>query len=346
MKIISVLLCVSIICACQNGTTGGDPPGGTPNGRFIVVGSSGTIIYSDDYGETFTTAATGTTEVYRAVACDGQGACVVVGDGGVIRYSDDYGETWAAVTSPTTNDLYGVVSYGTDVFLVVGLPSVFDANAVFRGTNGGQAWDPYSTTILLRGVGLRSSSQFAAVGADAVGGAAVLLTYNGGDSWSIHSTNGADPDIPAGTERMNDVVSTLTSYFVAVGRGATLKSADGAVWTKGSDMVGEYFGVAWSNPPGRLITVGANTAGGPLHGVIFYAASLGSSWTEIDIGTSFPTLRDVASDGNGRFVAAGDGGTVLYSTDTGNIADSGLNWLAGVSGVGVDLRGVAYTQIP
>jgi hypothetical protein len=54
----------------------------------------------------------------------------------------------------------------------------------------------------------------------------------------------------------------------------------------------------------------------------------------------------VASDGNGRFVAAGDGGTVLYSTDTGNIADSGLNWLAGVSGVGVDLRGVAYTQIP
>jgi len=336
-----LLLSVILISACTNAI--GPELEGTPpeSERYIAVGVSGTILVSDDNGATFTPVTSGTTEVLRGVAADNTGHCVVVGMNGTVLYSDDYGNTWDTGSVSTINTINRVICYGTNKFMAVGEPTGPDPYGIFKSTDGGKNWNRTVASITLKGIANRSSTDFVVVGNIYMQNeAASYLTYNTGTSWSsvYNETNG---DYPAGTGYLRDVVATITSYFVAVGSGGSVYSNDGGSWTSGGTISGTLYAVAWSSSPGRLIAVGLGSGGGVSKGRIFYSGSFGTTWTEVNPGT-IEFLFDVATDGNGQFVAVGAAGEVMYSLDTGDISESGLNWAEGTSGVSVELYGVCY----
>ncbi len=260
--VLCMVFITGLFLSCDTG--GGTPPGDPvpdENERFLAVGGNGTIIYSDDNGVTFTAVAdSGTEAVLRGAAADDQGHCVAVGYDGTFLYSADYGVTWHAGTvnpNPTINNVNRVVCYGTNKFVAVGEPTGRDPYGIFRSADGGQTWDRYPATITLKGVGTRSETDFVAVGTVyQQNEAACYLTYTAGDSWTLYSQSGQNPAIPVGTETMHDVVSTINSYFVAVGRGGSLYSSTGATWTAGGSVTCVLTAAAWGNPPGRLVAVG------------------------------------------------------------------------------------------
>ena len=108
LKKIIISLCFILpvlFIACENPepeNPGPENPGETtPEDRFIAVGANGTIMYSDDYGQSFTTVDSGTTEILRDVAADDAGHVAAVGYNGTVLYSSDYGLTWNAGTVST-----------------------------------------------------------------------------------------------------------------------------------------------------------------------------------------------------------------------------------------------------
>ena len=88
------------------------------------------------------------------------------------------------------------------------------------------------------------------------------------------------------------------------------------------------------------MAVGFGSGGGVSTGRIVYSTdSRGSSWTEVTV-PNLEFLYDVETDGQGRFVAVGKGGEVVYSLDTGNMSESATVWARGTSGVSSYLWGV------
>ena len=91
----------SPFAAAAIGTTSA---GGT---RVVVVGLGGLIRYSDDFGETWTDADSGTASTLWGVAPTADGF-VAVGEMGTVVSSSD-GESWEPQVSLTTDHLFSVV---------------------------------------------------------------------------------------------------------------------------------------------------------------------------------------------------------------------------------------------
>ncbi|HEQ70943.1 MAG TPA: hypothetical protein ENN69_00500 [Spirochaetia bacterium] len=316
-------------------------PTPTPaNERFLVVGDSGTILVSDDSGATFQAVTSGTTATLRGAAADADGHCVAVGAGGTVLYSADSGDTWHAGSCATTNTIDRVICYGSGKFVAVGEATGPDPYGIFRSTDGGQNWDRYAVTVTLRGIGARSDSQFVAVGnVSSLNDSALYLTYTTGASWTLYSAPSAN--FPAGAGWLYDAVGTSGGYFVAVGSDGSLYSADGGTWSAGGAVIGKLTAASWCASSSRLVAVGYGSGGGVSKGRIYYASSLGTTWTEVNPGT-IKFLFDVADDGNGGLVAVGAAGEVLYSPPPADVHDAGSLWYDGVSGVANELYGVCH----
>ncbi len=320
-----------------------DPPSQTAESRFIAVGGSGTILYSDDYGATWTGATSGNTEVLRDAACDEDGNCVVVGYDGIVLYSEDKGLTWDEGSVQTINHIQDVECYGVNKFVAVGEATGPDPYCIFRTTDGGETWDRRAATVITKGVGVRDNT-FVAVGhISQYSEAIAMVTYTAGDQWSYPCYSEPN-DFPAGTGILYDVVFA-NYYYVAVGRDAVVYSNSGGDWNTANTSLPVLYAVTYSATPGRLVAVGGGCSGGPCIGRILYSNSAtGSTWTEVAIGT-IEYLFDVETDGNGRFAAVGDAGEIVYSIDTGDISESGTQWAKGTSGTSVHLWGIGACKL-
>ncbi len=318
--------------------------------RFISVGSNGAILYSDDFGESWTGVQSGSTEVLRDAESDSNGRWVAVGYNGTFLYSSDNGISWdeGASVDPnrnliTINHINDVISYGTNKFIAIGEATGPDPYSIFRSVDGGMTWDRSIAMVVLKGIAVRNNTDFAAVGnVSGLNSMAVMLSYTSGNQWGTFTNIGNPNNIPATADIMYEAVYTNT-HFVSVGRGSTLYSQGGGNWTTASSITGVLYGVAWSNSPGRLVSVGFGSAGGVSKGRVYYGGSTGSSWTEVDLShfsENVEFLHGVSTNGSGRFVAVGDVGEIIYSVDTGNLQDSGTSWLEADSGVSVDLWGI------
>lgn len=293
--------------------------------RAIAVGGNGTILYSDDFGKTWTSVNSGTTSILRAAAHSKSGRWVVSGYDGAVRYSTDKGLTWTGADSKTTNRLNGVVSFGTNSFVAVGEPSNFDPYGLVRSVDGGVTWERRATMVTLHGITVRGTNDLAAVGHTySTYEGYVMLTYTGGDQWGDYYLQSKPP--------LYDVVHTI-GRFVAVGQQISMYSPGGGDWKTGAtnpEVPTTMYGIAWSSSPGRLVAVGQS-------GKIIYGGSSGTSWTTAVSGTD-KMLYDVATDDNGRFIAVGYDGTIIYSHD------AGVTWSPASSGTGQILWGVAYSK--
>jgi len=136
--------------------------------------------------------------------------------------------------------------------------------------------------------------------------------------------------------------SPWAPYYVAVGQsGRVIYSSDyGATWTKGVSGISQtLLGVAFGNTMDGLsmfVAVGVKpliiTGGSGI--TIIYSITAGQSWIKYSINALNRDLFCVAF-GNGRFIAAGDEGSITYSTN-------GAAWSLATSNTSRDIYGIAY----
>jgi len=103
--------------------------------RVIAVGSGGTILVSDDNGETWAPQISGTQATLHAVTFLDEGEAVAVGDG-VVLISDNSGDSWSPADLPENTGVELRAIGGTSsLAYAVGL-----AGAVLMSEDNGQSW--------------------------------------------------------------------------------------------------------------------------------------------------------------------------------------------------------------
>jgi len=190
--------------------------------------------------------------------------------------------------------------------------TVADQQTILYSSDG-QTWTTATisgTTDALYGVATNGSGTFVAVG---TGVSNCAYSTNGGETWTISK-------IMSGSQMYNDIAYNGSDRWVAVGVGGKIAYSYNAVqtWTDAdSNTAADLTGIAYGN--GKFITVGTINES-PLTPVMIYSSD-GSTWSNIELPSEFTSverpLRDIATDGSGRWSAVGSGGDHLLSIDNG-----------------------------
>ena len=299
-----------------------------------AVGNNGTIIYSTD-GVTWTTASSGTTQTLYGIAQEILTlSTVIVGTSGTIRYGSGNLNSWTAANSGSTKLFVDVAAKGTTFVAVTSSNTVHTTsvtnlgnwafNTAYSGGASLQAVGVANNLFIAMGSNTLSTSPdgttwtvrtfptgftFRAISPEGVivGGAAVLVTSNY-NTWTPISNNPR--------YSLNGIAARARSnspLFVAVGGYETiLTSTDGETWTSRLAPVttAGIQRVAWSSGLlSEFVAVGDQ-------GKLFRSTD-GITWTR-PANTNTNNLRSVATNNAGTWVAVGNGGTVLRSTDFGS----------------------------
>ena len=309
----------------DNGDGNGDPP--TPSSRFVAVGDSGTVWWSET-GDTWTEAEStppGSPDLNRVRFVDDR--LVAVGDGGTLWYSPDGGVNWTAVNTGTSHDL-NAVAYGASAYVVAGEDG---ADGVTLTSTDGVNWNgPFS----------EAGFRFRAL---AFGGSTFFAICT--NDW--HTRNGSAVDVVADTWTVGEYDASggrghLTEYGASnymiifnnlggspQGRYSPTGATDS--WSDGVLIGGAIIPAALRhNGSGRLVAVGGD-------GTVWYTDDEEAGWTHLlntaGLGND---MQDVVHGGD-RWVAVGLAGQAWIST-----TDIAV-WITATSPPGFQhLRGVAY----
>lgn len=268
--------------------------------RFIAVGESGCILWSDD-GNYFQPAqlSPATTDWFEGVTASTQRA-VAVGDNGAI-YTSTNGATWTKATSGTTEWLRGV-AFGNGAYVVVG-----ENGKILRSTTG-TMWSPITsgTTAHLnrvRYVGTAANGQFIAVG-------------NSGAAFSSATGNAPWTSLNSGsTNSLYDVATNDTGLLLVGDQEVLFRAAGGAMWTNQITALPTNAPPAWM----YLAAYGSSNSwlvagrAGMLVSGSRTNATQDFSW-QLSPDSSHAWLWDVTVQ-NGIYVAVGDLATIQTSLD-------------------------------
>ena len=247
-------------------------------GRLIAVGDLGTVITSDDKGESWTDRTSSVTETslgdsgsLHSVAVSGERliavgvAGIAAGGVGKIFTSDDRGENWTDRSSTNPADLHSVAaSKGT-------LIAVGQNGTILKSIDNGGTWSdktvPGANTFFSV---IPSLDSFLAFGT----ASQIYESTDDGDTWTDLST----PTFPGILLVPGDPLEDFRSFHDALGMGEKLTVVGGV---------------------GTIITSPDN----------------GASWEIQESGAlGEPNLWSVSSIGS-RLVMVGDGGTIISSDD-------------------------------
>ena len=292
------------------------------NGLYIAVGAGSSILTSTD-GRTWEKVNSGTGTLLFDVTY-GDGLYVAVGRYGASLTSSD-GQNWEKVDSGSGAWLFDV-TYGDGLYVAVG-----DDGTILTSTDG-QNWETVEsgTGAWLAGVTYGDGLYVA------VGDGGIVLTSADGYNWETVYTDKISANVLYG-------VTYGDGLYVAVGEGYDgadffnyvfiVISRDGYNWERIEFATEEYQPWAWDVTYGNglFVAVGFERA---------YISSNGYDWEEIYFDPDL-NIRyyDEGINGivyaNGTFVAVGEYGAILTSTD-------GYSWERADSGTGAYLLGVAY----
>jgi len=269
-------------------------------GRFVAVGSLGSIWYSDD-GANWSALSQHHLNSYRAIA-HGAGRWIGVGDGQTVDLSAD-GSSWIHLAGAVEN-LQGV-AFGGDRFVAVGTSGIVLVSA--NGTDWLRGYPPRSGNYLLSFYDVAyGNGQFVAVGSTSAGTVAAAVRCSpDGLGW----TNA--PVVPSLNAPLLGVAYG-NGVFVAVSANAIITSTDGQNWTNQPiTITSSLKRVRFAN--GKFFAVGGDLYV-PGSGTIL-SSSNGVDWTDVSSGP-LDFVSDIAF-GNGTYVAVGgsapSGGMILQS---------------------------------
>jgi PKD repeat protein len=277
------------------------------NGRFVLVGRSGTVLTSPDELAWQLLPALTDADL-QAVTWSAQGF-IAVGTSGTVLTSPE-GEAWTLQPPVTTETLLDLTA-GGPVILAVG------TGGTVLSSDDGVTWsqqDAGTSTDLRRVVW--TGSEYMALGS---GESPVLVSLNG----TVWATRDVGLDGPLAALASNQVTTVVVAES-----GYTVASTDGVSWTRAFASIRPAV-VDWAGTE----YVGFRTYDNDDSSMASHSLDgLDWQWSQI----TAPGLSLVTATSNGTVaVAAGRGGAITFSRD------DGRHWKPANTFIGLDLYGLA-----
>lgn len=284
-------------------------------GRFVASGAwapdqpngvlSGSVIYYSSDGVAWYSASLGGLDAFGEIKSSvfAAGQFVVVQTGSFLRSTN--GETWEKITGfDAGGALRGITGSTIGLFLAVG------AEGAMLRSDDAQAWNVVSVNPRedVQGVAY-AAGHFVAVGGSPyyIGGpvgSAVVLTSTNGNDWQASLTNLYN--------QLSAVAYGNGLWVVCGDDGGIFTSSDAMNWTNNSlpPTTHDLHELVYGN--GRFIAFAKSRD-------LVYHSTNGVNWVSNE--TALASQVACARFVNGRFMAVGGNGVVLFS-------DDGLNWSA------------------
>lgn len=241
----------------------------------IAVGYYGTILLSEDGGDTVTRVPSGTKALLVSVCFPDADHGWVVGDNGAILATSDGGRTWKKQDSGVTKYLMGVSFVSPRKGWVVG-----ELGTILYTSDGGASWDQQQSgeeVLMLEGVRFLNEKKGFVVGEFGT----ILGTSDGGNTWkSIFKKEEEILDIEA-LGKMRPTLYSVDFWGdeigVAVGvDGFIMSTRDGGeIWTKVSSPT--------TNPLYRVKFIDGSLYAVGQRGTLLLSTDQGRNWTVIPL---------------------------------------------------------------
>lgn len=305
LVIIGITL-AAVGCKKTGGTGGGGGGGGW------LVGSSALMDNVDDTGQVARDYALADNMQLNGIACRYAGEAWVVGDKATLLYTNDGGTTWSPQQVPATGDLRAVATQDFGPVFVVG------DGAFLVTTDTGATWKQLGT------------ADFRAVAA-AQEGATVLALSSDGGLWSY---DGALTRVATLTGAHAIALSPDGNLAMVAGAGMLLRSFDaGETWQTLTVDPALGFDDIRINADGSAVAVGTG-------GAIANIDASGTVTVQHVGAADLHTLHIADDPGEATGFAAGEGGQVLVTHDSGATWALGAN--VGRTVYGVDEIGLGH----
>ena len=294
--------------------------------RGWVVGSEGTILYTDDGGQQWVPQRSGTAQDLWDISFVNGETGYVVGSN-IILKTTNRGQTWQALdVEAEANDTYlSVHFFDAQTGLVVGI------NTILLTNDGGQSWQRYTLSGRERLLGVQFADAQTAYIVGSFG--AMLKTIDGGQSW--HRLN------QEATQNLVSVyfISTQTGFIVGADspEGILLKTTDGGTtWQPIDTNIPDFvFGnVLFINAQTGFIA-GTTAPDAPV-GVVLKTTDGGTTWQSVNTnipGVLYGGVHFINAQTGfiaGTTTLDGSVGTLLKTTDGGTTWQSANTNIPGV----------------
>jgi len=283
------------------------------DGRLLVVGERGHILYSDDDAQSWTQADVPVSLAITSVTFAGPGQAWATAHDGFLLHSADNGTTWQVKL--TGSDVAKLSVGAIEERIEAQRSAVAEAtpenredlewaldDSLFALEEATAAVDVGMTSPMLS-VWFANARDGYALGAYGV----FLRTRDGGETWVMEGNRLDNPD----KYHLYSIArSSAGTLLVAGEAGTLLRSLDnGDSWMRIESIYpGSFFG-AVATSDGSLLIFG-------LRGNVFRSIDEGESWTRVDTGDQRTLMCGTATD-DGSVILAGSAGVILYSDDNG-----------------------------
>jgi photosystem II stability/assembly factor-like uncharacterized protein len=266
------------------------------DGRLVVVGERGIIVYSDDAGETWRQARVPVSVSLTAVRFAGPKTGWAVGHGGVVLHTTDGGETWELQMEGTA--AAGMALENAEA-MAARMPDDYDAQQMVNNAFLLVEDGPDKPFLDLY---FKNDREGFIVGSYGL----VFKTEDGGESWKCLMDSVENP----GALNLYAIHAAGDDMYIAGEQGLFLVSRDGGQSFR--QVQTPYFGTFFSvyaYPSGELVLAG-------LQGNAFWSEDHGQTFTasKVDIPVSFSKVVACAHD---VLLFANQGGMLLESRDRG-----------------------------
>jgi photosystem II stability/assembly factor-like uncharacterized protein len=267
--------------------------------RVVAAGYFGTVLVSNDGGETWDAPATGTDEPLYAVAFGPNDEVWAGGRAGVMLHSKDAGRSWLRRPTPFSRHIFGLFASAPETVLAVG-----DFGLQLRSEDGGSRWTciPREQDVIL--------GRLVRAGPDAVG-VGEFGTIERLRAGLPPGKRGALSDVPIDTYVYDAWFDGDGTIGVAVGlAGTILRTSDsGATWAPvKTPFTQDLFGVGGSGS--RVVVAGEG-------GLLAVSTDGGLTFAAAESPPLPVPLTDVDFADERHAFAVGPRGLVLRSTDGG-----------------------------
>lgn len=284
------------------------------DGRLLVAGELGRILYSDDGGQTWTQADVPVSLTITSVAFGGEdGEAWATAHDGFLLHSQDSGAMWRVKLSGADVAALSVAAIEESIEAQRAEIDAADPadredlewaldDSLFALEEATAAVDEGMTSPMLS-VWFANDREGYALGAYGV----FLHTVDGGESWKIESNRLDNPDKYHLYAMTRSAAGTL---LIAGEAGTLLRSVDdGDSWERiESVYAGSFFGAVAASD-GSLLIFG-------LRGNVFRSTDEGESWERVRTGDQRTLMCGTATD-DGSVILAGSAGAILKSDDNG-----------------------------
>lgn len=271
----------------------------SPTGEIFIAGNSGSLIRSENAGNTWTVPLIGKKTDFVSMDMESSSYGFFGGSDGQLYLTTDGAISLTPRPLPEETTLYSLEFWNANYGFVTA-----DSGVTYRTANAGQSWTKLqiSTPNAIKGVHIFLTNFPYVVGAN---GTIARSSGTSGNSWEVFG-----PNTTKTSADINDISAfDLQTAFAVGDEGKLLWSNNGFVWD--SIPTGTTQNLNFST---RINATSAFAVGDA--GTALKTTDLGRTWRLIDTGVS-ENLKGVDFFGDNFAVAAGENGAVIVSYDSG-----------------------------